>query len=167
MAKIYYCTTCQTRAQNVSTSVTACATAGQAVDDALWTQMKNTLVAINTFGSADTASTRLPNVSGLGSVSSGNTVSISQYQQLYVAAGLGTSYPMVSGDSLSGTYMNSLKNTINNYQIPSTRYYCDACEANCQTGCQVNCQSGCQVACQSQYCTDCKQLCQFCKAFAQ
>ena len=109
MSKIYYCTTCQTRAQNVSTSVTACATSGQSVDDALWTQMKNTLVAINNFGEADTASTRLPNVSGLGSVSGGNTVSISQYQQLYAAAGLGTSYPMSAGSSLSGTYMNELK----------------------------------------------------------
>jgi hypothetical protein len=109
--------------------------------------MYNSLKTIHDFGDYDSA-TRLPNIDNKKTFDQYNYIPIEYYND--IAARLEKT-SQSTDDTIYGSYFEDLKTSIENYKIPSTRYYkepyecCDYCSRDCYS-CNY-CAHSCCIMC--------------------
>lgn len=159
MGHITYCSKCQSRGQyptgancashNSIGSVSKCASQELITDD-LPNEMISILKQIHDFGDHDSVA-RVPDVSSLTTQNQYDIISFSNYEKLVNS--ISASPAANSANTIIGTYYQSLKEDINNYQIPSTRYY-EACDYSGQC-CDNDCDHCCKQICEGGDCGGC------------
>lgn len=138
--KVYYCSTCQKGNQynaitNQINAMTASTTTGNPIYSTFYAQAYNVLKAVRDFGDKDTAATRLPNLNyftlSLSNLQ-GQLASHTTYDDIVNCIN-NNSNSNIQGQSLYGSYWTNLKTTLQNINLPSTRYYEKSCccEGHC------------------------------------
>lgn len=174
MAIKYYCNTCQTlneyengtlycATNNTINAITQCATNNEFITDTLPNQMKATLIQFNKFGDHDsnenqTNFKRIPIVSSLNNQNNYDIITFVEYKKLVDT--INASPAASEAGATIGSYYQNLKEDINNYLIPSTRYY-DSCDYATQC-CDSHCDHCCRQICEGGDCTSCYGSCNTC-----